>query len=93
MIIDTISLLFITYASLCSFVGFGILTNSIIFKENITKNIFNNFFLGLVFIIPLSIVYHIFIGNYELINIFIVLIGFIIFFKNLTLMILNLYHL
>ena len=47
MIIDTISLLFITYASLCSFVGFGILTNSIIFKENITKNIFNNF-LGLV---------------------------------------------
>ncbi len=81
MIIDTISLLFITYASLCSFVGFGILTNSIIFKENITKNIFNNFFLGLVFIIPLSIVYHIFIGNYELINIFILLIGFIIFFK------------
>ena len=35
----------------------------------------------MVFIIPLSIVYHIFIGNYELINIFILLIGFIIFFK------------
>lgn len=81
MIIDTISFLFITYASLCSFIGFGILTNSILFKKNITKNIFNHFFLGLVFIIPLSIVYYIFIGNHKLINIFILLSGFLIFLK------------
>lgn len=81
MIVNTISFLFITYISLCSFIGFGILTNSILFKEKITKNIFNNFFLGLVFIIPLSIVYYISVGNHELINIFILLIGFFIFLK------------
>ena len=38
MIVNTISFLFITYISLCSFIGFGILTNSILFKEKITKN-------------------------------------------------------
>lgn len=81
MIIDTISFIIITYISLCSFIGFGILVNSILFKENITINIFNNFFLSLVFIIPLSVVYYIFIGNYKLINILILLIGFFIFLK------------
>jgi len=81
MILDTISFLLITYISLCSFIGFGILTSSILFKENITKNIFNNFFLGLVFIFPLSMLYYIVIGNHELINICILLIGFLIFLK------------
>ena len=81
MIIDTISFILITYISLCSFIGFGILINSILFKENITINIFNNFFLSLVFIIPLSVVYYIFIGNHKLINILILLIGFFIFLK------------
>ena len=81
MIADTISFLLITYISLCSFIGFGILTNSILFKENISKNIFNNFFLGLVFIIPFSMIYHFVIGNHQLINICIILIGFLIFLK------------
>lgn len=81
MLIDTICFLIITYISFCSFIGFGILTNSILFKENVTINIFNNFFLGLVFIIPLSVVYYIFIGNHKLVNILILLIGFFIFLK------------
>ena len=81
MIIDTLSFLFLTYISLCSFIGFGILTNSILFKEKITKNIFNYFFLGLVFIIPFSIFYYIVIGNHQFINISILLVGFLIFVK------------
>ena len=41
MILDTISFLLLTYISLCSFIGFGFLTNHILFKESISGNIFN----------------------------------------------------
>jgi len=44
MILDTISFLLLTYISLCSFIGFGFLTNHILFKESISGNIFNYFF-------------------------------------------------
>ena len=81
MIIDTVSFLLITHISLCSFIGFGILTSSILFKEKIIGNIFNHFFLGLVFIIPISLIYHIVIGNNELVNIFILLIGYFLISK------------
>ena len=39
------------------------------------------FFLGLVFIIPSSIIYHIVIGNHHFVNICIILIGFLVFLK------------
>jgi hypothetical protein len=81
MILDTISFLLLTYISLCSFIGFGFLTNHILFKESISGNIFNYFFLGLVFIIPFSLIYYIIIGNHEIINLCILLSGFLIFLK------------
>ena len=81
-ILDSVSFLLLTYISLCSFIGFGILTNYILFKENISGNVFNYFFLGLVFIIPFSLLYYIVIGNHQFINLFILLSGFLIFLKN-----------
>ena len=53
------------------------------------KNIFNNFFLSLIFIIPISFLYFLLIGNFELINIAFLALGLIFFLKESTIKDLN----
>ena len=48
MFIDTVLFFVITSVSLCSFIGFGALTNDYLFKEKYNKNVFNYFFISLV---------------------------------------------
>ena len=83
MLINTFYFYGITVLSLCSFIGFGfILNNLFLIKKTNNQNIFNYFFLGLVFIIPLSFFNYLLIGNFFLINILIFITGLFFFFKN-----------
>ena len=83
MLINTFYFFVITVLSLCSFIGFGfILNNLFLIKKTNNQNIFNFFFLGLIFIIPLSFFNYLLIGNFFLINILILIAGLFFFFKN-----------
>ena len=47
---------------------FWALTNDYLFKEKYNKNVFNYFFISLIFIIPFSVIYYFLIGNYKILN-------------------------
>ena len=79
MFIDTVLFFVITSISLCSFIGFGALTNDYLFKEKYNKNVFNYFFISLIFIIPFSVIYYFLIGNYKILNFLIIILGFYFF--------------
>ena len=67
-----------TFMSLLSFMGFGMFFNRYFLLED-NKNInnqFNFFFLGLVFILPFSFIYHLLIGSNEIVNLTIIIFGF-----------------
>lgn len=67
-----------TFMSLLSFMGFGMFFNRYFLLED-NKNInnqFNFFFLGLVFILPFSFIYHLLVGSNEIINLAIIIFGF-----------------
>ena len=86
MYLDTASFFIITFISLCSIMGFGIFINNFLIKDKIViKNQFNYFFLGIVFILPISFIYYLIIGNEQIINLFIILSGLIFFIKNVEL--------
>ncbi len=90
MVTDTIILFFVTFVSLSSFIGYGLIINKYYFlNSNNEKNIFNKFFLSLIFIIPISFLYFLLIGNFDLINIAFIALGFIFFLKESTIKDLN----
>ena len=76
MIIDTILFFFITFISLCSFIGYGLFFDKYFLLKSSNNNQFNFFFLGILFILPISFIYNLFIGNNILINTLILLLGF-----------------
>ena len=83
MFFDTFIFFLITFISLCSIMGFGIFTNNYIIRDKIEiNNQFNFFFLGILFILPLSFVYYLIIGNEQIINITIILTGLFFFIRN-----------
>ena len=64
MIFDTLIFFLITFTSLISFIGYGIITDKLIFKSSIKEtNQFNFFFLGLIVIVPISFLYNFTIVN------------------------------
>ena len=81
MFLNLVFFFFITFVSLCSFIGYGILTNDFLFKEKYNKNIFNYFFVSLIFLIPFSIVYYLILGYYQIINLLIIFFGFYLYIK------------
>ena len=83
MFIDTVLFFVITSISLCSFIGFGALTNDYLFKEKYNKNVFNYFFISLIFIIPFSVIYYFLIGNYKILNFLIIILGFYFFLRKI----------
>ena len=86
MFFDTASFFLLTFISLCSIMGFGIFVNNFLIKDKVEIiNQFNYFFLGIVFILPVSFIYYLIIGNELIINFFIILIGLIFFIKNVKL--------
>ena len=69
MIFNTLIFFLITFISFISFIGYGKLTNYLLFDTNQSqKNQFNFFFLGLIVIIPVSYIYNISINNNYYIN-------------------------
>lgn len=83
MFLNLVFFFFITFVSLCSFIGYGILTNDFLFKEKYNKNIFNYFFISLIFLIPFSIVYYLILGYYQIINLLIIFFGFYLYIKKI----------
>lgn len=83
MIIEFLIFFLIIFLSFLSFIGYGKLTNKYILQsEGNEKNQFNFFFIGLIFIIPLSFFYNISIANNNYLNLtfFIFGIFFYIYF-------------
>ncbi len=76
MIIDTIIFFLITFISLCSFIGYGLLFDKYFLINTRQKNQFNFFFLGILFILPISFIYHLVIGSNNSINLLILIFGF-----------------
>ncbi len=83
MIIKTLFYYIILILSLCSICGYGVLFSYISKEKYISENIFNYFFKGLILVTILSIVYHFLIQNNKIINVIILLLGIVIFIKNL----------
>ncbi len=81
MILNTLIFFLITFTSFVSFIGYGKLTNHLLFNTNQNqKNQFNFFFLGLIVIIPVSYIYNISINNNYYFNYLFFLIGIFFYF-------------
>lgn len=82
MVLDTLIFFLLTVLSLSSFIGYGKLISKYYFVKSIKEdNIFNNFFLSLIFIIPISLFYYLFFGNNGIFNLIFITLGFIFFLK------------
>ena len=91
MIFDTLIFFLITFTSLISFIGYGIITDKLIFKSSIKEtNQFKFFFLSLIVIVPLSFLYNFTISNNNYFNLLFFCCGLFFYFffykqKNLKL--------
>ena len=91
MIFDTLIFFLITFTSLISFIGYGIITDKLIFKSSIKEtNQFKFFFLSLIVIVPLSFLYIFTISNNNYFNLLFFCCGLFFYFffykqKNLKL--------
>jgi len=83
MIIKTLFYYIILVLSLCSICGYGILFSYISKEKDISENIFNYFFKGLIFVTILSIIYHFLFQNNKIINVIILFLGIVICIKNI----------
>ena len=86
MVIDILIFFLISFISFLSFIGYGKITNSIVFKsKNNEKNQFNFFFLGLIVIIPISFFYNLALVNNSYLNLLFWLFGLFFYFYFLDL--------